>query len=68
MIDSDPHKYGWSKTQVIEEVYIYGMNGASPSSIWQGGKLINYKLEDKVLQITMLESIYPDYVDLIFHF
>ena len=38
MIDSDPHKYGWSKTQVIEEVYIYGMNGISPSSIWQDGK------------------------------
>ena len=37
-LDSDPRKYGWPKTQVIEEVYVYGMNGASPSSIWQGGK------------------------------
>ena len=31
--DSDPKKYEWPKTQVIAEVYVYGMNGTSPISI-----------------------------------
>ena len=67
-LDSDPRKYGWPKTQVIAEVYVYGMNGASPSSIWQGGKSAEFKFEDKVLKITMPALVYPDYVDLTFHF
>ena len=67
-LDSDPNKYRWPKTQVIAEVYVYGMNGASPSSIWQGRESADFKLEEEVLKITMPKSIYPDYVDLIFHF
>ena len=67
-LDSNPGKYQWPKTQVIEEVYVYGMNGAPPSSVWQNGKSTDYKFEDKVLQITMPKEVYPDYVDLTFHF
>ena len=31
--ESDPKKYDWPKTQVIAEVFVYGMNGACPISV-----------------------------------